>query len=130
MSKLTPKQERFIEEYLISLNATDAAIKAGYSEKTATKIGSENLTKPDIIEAIRIKQTKTSQKLEITRESILDTLKRMQATTEDTNPNASLKAIDLMVKMLGYNEPIKTDVTTNGKDIQQEIKISIIKPKE
>jgi hypothetical protein len=54
----------------------------------------------------------------------------MQATTEDTNPNASLKAIDLMVKMLGYNEPIKTDVTTNGQSIQQEIKISIIKPKE
>jgi len=111
MSKLTPKQERFIEEYLISLNATDAAIKAGYSEKTATKIGSENLTKPDIIEAIRIKQTKTSQKLEITRESILVDLKRIQGNTESTNTNASLKSIELQIKLLGLNAPLESITT-------------------
>lgn len=45
---LTDKQRLFCEEYLIDLNATQAAIRAGYSEKTARKIGSENLTKPDI----------------------------------------------------------------------------------
>lgn len=45
---LTDKQEMFCREYLIDLNATQAAIRAGYSENTARKIGSENLTKPDI----------------------------------------------------------------------------------
>ena len=45
---LTEKQQLFCDEYLIDLNATQAAIRAGYSEKTARKIGSENLTKPDI----------------------------------------------------------------------------------
>ena len=45
---LTAKQQRFCDEYLIDLNATQAAIRAGYSEKTARSIGSENLTKPDI----------------------------------------------------------------------------------
>lgn len=45
---LTAKQKRFCEEYLVSGNATDAAIKAGYSKKTARSVGSENLTKPDI----------------------------------------------------------------------------------
>ena len=45
---MTEKQKRFCDEYLISLNATQAAIKAGYSEKTAKQIGQENLTKPDI----------------------------------------------------------------------------------
>lgn len=45
---MTEKQKRFCEEYLISCNATQAAIKAGYSAKTATKIAAENLTKPDI----------------------------------------------------------------------------------
>lgn len=49
---LTPKQEAFIREYLIDLNATQAAIRAGYSEDSARSIGSENLTKPDIQEAI------------------------------------------------------------------------------
>ena len=45
---LTTKQKKFCEEYLISGNATDAAIKAGYSAKTARSVGSENLSKPDI----------------------------------------------------------------------------------
>lgn len=45
---MTQKQKRFIEEYLIDLNATQAAIRAGYSPDTSKSIGSENLTKPDI----------------------------------------------------------------------------------
>lgn len=130
MAKLTDKQQRFVEEYLIDMNATQAAIRAGYSVKTADVIGSENLVKPNIAEAIKEAQQKTSQKLEVTRENALEILLRMQATNEYVNPNASLKAMDMVIKMLGLNEPIKTDVTTNGKDIQQEIKISIIKPKE
>ncbi|WP_311431807.1 terminase small subunit [Facklamia hominis] len=48
MSKLTLKQQRFADEYIISGNATEAAIKAGYSKRTARSIGQENLTKPDI----------------------------------------------------------------------------------
>ncbi|HHL0777610.1 TPA: terminase small subunit, partial [Streptococcus agalactiae] len=48
LSKLTLKQKRFADEYIISANATAAAIKAGYSKKTARSIGQENLTKPDI----------------------------------------------------------------------------------
>lgn len=50
--KLTAKQQRFCDEYLIDLNATQAAIRAGYSQKTAKQIGQENLTKPDIKEYI------------------------------------------------------------------------------
>lgn len=46
--KLTAKQHRFCDEYLIDLNATQAAIRAGYSERTAKSIGNENLTKPDL----------------------------------------------------------------------------------
>ncbi|MFR7383035.1 MAG: terminase small subunit, partial [[Clostridium] leptum] len=46
MAKLTAKQQRFVDEYLIDLNATQAAIRAGYSEKTAFSIGTENLRKP------------------------------------------------------------------------------------
>ena len=45
---MTKKQKRFVEEYLIDLNATQAAIRAGYSPDTAKSIGSENLTKPDL----------------------------------------------------------------------------------
>lgn len=56
--KLTEKQKRFCDEYLIDLNATQAAIRAGYSKKTAKIIGNENLTKPYLKEFIdkRLKQ--------------------------------------------------------------------------
>ena len=49
---MTKKQKRFVEEYLIDLNATQAAIRAGYSPDSAKEIGSENLTKPNIASAI------------------------------------------------------------------------------
>lgn len=52
MAKLRPKQARFVEEYLVDLNAIQAAIRVGYSADTAKSIGCENLTKPDIAEAI------------------------------------------------------------------------------
>lgn len=45
---MTPRQQKFCDEYLISGNATDAAIEAGYSRKTAKQTGSENLAKPDL----------------------------------------------------------------------------------
>ena len=48
MAGMTAKQKRFCDEYLIDLNATQAAIRAGYSEKTAKDIGCENLAKPNI----------------------------------------------------------------------------------
>lgn len=49
---MTKKQKKFVEEYLIDLNATQAAIRAGYSPDSAKEIGSENLTKPDIAKAV------------------------------------------------------------------------------
>lgn len=48
IANLTDKQKRFCEEYLIDLNATQAAVRAGYSAKTANRIGTENLSKLDI----------------------------------------------------------------------------------
>lgn len=58
MAGLTDKQQRFVDEYLIDLNATQAAIRAGYSEKTANEIGAENLAKPSIAKAIAEAQAK------------------------------------------------------------------------
>ncbi len=49
---MTPKQETFVREYAIDMNVTQAAIRAGYSEKTAYSIGQENLKKPEIASAV------------------------------------------------------------------------------
>lgn len=62
---MTPKQEAFVREYLIDLNATQAAIRAGYSEATAYSIGNENLSKPEIAEAIATAKAERAEKCEI-----------------------------------------------------------------
>ncbi|WP_288384610.1 terminase small subunit [uncultured Acinetobacter sp.] len=74
MASLTAKQARFVEEYLIDLNATQAAIRAGYSEATARSIGAENLTKPDILEAIIEAQAKRSERTKIDADYVLQRL--------------------------------------------------------
>jgi phage terminase small subunit len=68
---LTDKQRRFVAEYLIDLNATQAAIRAGYSEATARQMGAENLSKPDIANAIAERSKGTAKKLDITAEKVL-----------------------------------------------------------
>ena len=72
--KLTSKQEMFCLEYLVDLNATQAAIRAGYSVKTAAKIGSENLIKPDIADRIRILFDQRAAKVEVNAEYVLNRL--------------------------------------------------------
>ena len=68
---LTDKQERFCQEYLIDLNGTQAAIRAGYSKDTAKEIASENLTKPNIQERVKALQQQISLRLEITQDWVL-----------------------------------------------------------
>lgn len=75
MSKqLTPRQQRFVDEYLIDLNATQAAIRAGYSKKTAPGIGWENLTKPNIADAIVKAQEKRSERTSVTQDYVIKTI--------------------------------------------------------
>ena len=71
MSDLTAKQCRFVEEYLVDLNATQAAIRAGYSEKTAAETGYENLRKPDIAEAIQAAKAARSERTELTIDRVV-----------------------------------------------------------
>lgn len=70
-SDLTPKQRRFVEEYLIDLNGTQAAIRAGYSAKTAGQIAEQNLKKVEIAAEVSSRRAKLSDKLEITAERVV-----------------------------------------------------------
>jgi len=70
-NKLTPKQAKFIDEYLIDLNATQAAIRAGYSKRTAQRIGSENLSKPVIIAELQRKREQLAKERDITPQKVL-----------------------------------------------------------
>lgn len=74
MKSLNAKQQRFVQEYLVDLNATQAAIRAGYSEKTARSIASELLTKPDIQAAVTDGKQKISQKTGLSVQWVLERL--------------------------------------------------------
>ena len=87
---MTPKQDRFVLEYMIDHNATQAAIRAGYSEKTAAEIGYEYLRKPHIAEAIRKAQTKRAERLELTAASVTTRLLVIADMAEAQGTPASL----------------------------------------
>lgn len=76
-NELTPKQRAFVREYLIDLNATQAAIRAGYSEDTARAIGAENLTKPDIASAIEAAMKSRAERTDITADRVLKELAKI-----------------------------------------------------
>lgn len=101
--KLTPKQKAFVREYKANGgNGTQAAIKAGYSEKTARKIASENVTKPDIREALEKEEKKLQEKYEYTIDDMVRELDdvKMKADSEQ-NRQAQIKAIELKGKAFG-----------------------------
>lgn len=97
---LTDKQKRFCEEYLVDLNATQAAIRAGYSEKTARSIANENLTKPDIQNYIQELQKEISDRNKITVDecvSLLSNLARFDIA-ECYDEHGSIKDIHSIPK--------------------------------
>ena len=71
---LTAKQECFVKEYLIDLNATQAAIRAGYSQKNADKIGSELLGKTRVKEKIQEAMDKRSERTQVSADYVLNTI--------------------------------------------------------
>ena len=74
---MTTKQARFVEEYLIDLNATQAAIRAGYSAKTAHEIGRQNLRKLEIAAEIKKAQTKRAERVEVTADWVVNELRKI-----------------------------------------------------
>ncbi|MBM7869315.1 phage terminase small subunit [Clostridium pascui] len=77
MAKLTAKQKRFCNEYLIDLNATQAAIRAGYSVETAGSIGNENLKKPLIAAYLEKRMANREKRTEITQDKVLNELAKI-----------------------------------------------------
>lgn len=71
---LTDKQAQFVVEYLVDLNATQAAIRAGYSENTAGVIGCENLKKPKILAALQDAMEKRARRVEVSADYVLNNL--------------------------------------------------------
>jgi len=77
MKKLTAKQTRFCLEYLVGLNAKQAALRSGYSKKTARSVGAENLTKPDIAQRIAELKKQRNERVLIQADDIVMELQKI-----------------------------------------------------
>lgn len=108
---LTPKQERFVQEYLVDLNATAAAKRAGYSEKRASELGYQLLRKTTVQAAIQRAIQDRSQRTGATQDYVIEKLKAIadkqasDAPDSDLKYSSQIKAIELLGKHLGAWEP-------------------------
>ena len=102
MPGLTPKQQRFVEEYMLDLNASAAARRAGYSVRTADAIGRENLGKPTIAAAIAEQRQALAAKTARTVADVMADIRRRGKLAEQAGEfGAALKAAELEGKHLG-----------------------------
>ncbi len=98
MKKLTPKQQRFVDEYLVDLNATQAAIRTGYSAKTAKVQGSRLLTNAAICAAVAEARTKQSERTGITAEYVLDTIRETVERCRQAEPVRDRKGEHVLIE--------------------------------
>ncbi|HIF5510040.1 terminase small subunit [Pasteurella multocida] len=153
-TKLTDKQKRFVEEYLIDLNATQAAIRAGYAEKAANREGSRLLSNVDIQEAIQKAQNTRAERVQISQDDVLrdlmelrdmcmgrksfivtDTVKNNQEGTVNTvdnhvyafEPAGANKALELLGKHLGMFKE-RVDLTNSDSSLNRPTIIELVSP--
>ena len=128
MAKMTAKQQRFCDEYLIDLNATQAAIRAGYSVDSAKEIGCENLSKPNIQSAIAKAMAERSKRTGVNQDRVVLELAKMafvniddvvDVKTGSVKENASKDDL-ACIQSIKYK---KSD-GVNGTSVEREVKIT------
>jgi phage terminase small subunit len=98
---LTARQETFVGEYLKDLNGTQAAIRAGYSEDTATQQASRLLTNVKVAAAVREAMDDRAQRTQITQDDVLTGIRDIVEATRQTQPSVALRGLELLGKHLG-----------------------------
>lgn len=120
---MTKKQKRFVEEYLIDLNATQAAIRAGYSPDTAGSIGAENLKKPEIKNRIDKAMAERSRRTGINQDRVLQELARIgfAKITDVVDPDTAKIRPDASEDDLACIQSIK--IKPNEFGTEREVKL-------
>lgn len=127
MAKLTEKQQRFVDEYLIDLNATHAAIRAGYSVKTANEQGSQNLAKLSIQQAIAEQMAERSKRTGINQDRVVLELAKIALVkmTDIVDSQGRIKS-DASPDDLACIESVKykESESDTGSSVEREVKIA------
>lgn len=126
-AKLTEKQQRFVDEYLIDLNATQAAIRAGYSVKTANEQGSQNLAKLSIQQAIAKQMAERSKRTGINQDRVVLELAKIALVkmTDIVDSQGRIKS-DASPDDLACIESVKykESESDTGSSVEREVKIA------
>lgn len=149
MPKLTDRQKEFVRQYLVDLNATKAAIRAGYSERTAYSVGQRLLKNVEIQRAVAAAQAKRARRVEVTQDYVLSNLvevvertmqrapvldrKGEQVTDEEGravwtfDPKNANRALELLGKHLGiFADKVKAEVSgPDGGPVQSSMTLDI-----
>ena len=121
MTRLTPRQEKFVEHYALCSNAAEAARLAGYSAKTARVTGPETLSKPAVKAALEARQAVFRQELRVTKEDVIaGILSAIRVAREQQNPAAMIQGCVQLAKLCGFYEPevMRVELTGDGKRLQ------------
>jgi phage terminase small subunit len=140
MSDLTAKQEMFVQEYIVDFNGAQAAIRAGYSTASAKEIASENLTKPNIQQAIALAMEQRKERIKVDQEyvigTIVNTIERCQQAVPvmekrdgewfetgefKFEANAVLKGAELLGKHLAMFTDKVVGAGENGEHLHKEV---------
>lgn len=128
---LTPKQAAFVREYLVDLNATQAAIRAGYSAKTAAEMGFENLNKPQIRDAVSKSQQARAERVEVKADDVLRELLKLARSDVrkmfttggsllpvhelDDDTAAAVSSIEVVTSRIPGTDPVEVEYTSKIK---------------
>ena len=131
MPKLTDRQKEFVRQYLVDLNATKAAIRAGYSERTAYSVGQRLLKNVEIQRAMAAAQAKRARRVEIKAEDVLRGVIEVTTQARDSGDlKTALKGYELQGKHLGmWTERVKQEVSgPDGGPVASEIVVRFVEP--
>jgi len=125
--KLTPRQRLFVQEYLIDLNASQAALRAGYSINNAHKIGSQLLENPRIKQAVKLAMYEREQRTKVTQDRVIEELAKIAFI----NPTDVVNSYDASLRNGAAREDtaaissirVKRFPTREGFGVEQEIKL-------
>lgn len=100
-SKLSPKMEIFVNEYMVDFNATQAVVRAGYKTKYPDKMATELMRHPLVRRAVDERMAEKRERTEFNADYVITKLINIVENTEQGNPNAALRGLELLGKHLG-----------------------------
>lgn len=122
-AKLTDRQRLFVDEYMVDLNATQAVIRSGYKNANPNRLATELLHHPLIKAAIDVEIEKKKERLVLSADYVINKLVDIAEHTEKGNPQAALRALELLGKNLGLFKE-RTEISgPDGEAIQYARKI-------